>query len=116
MSGPIFIGTSRRSRRSREYSHESYPRGGDDYDAGWACLRAGKTDSEIREEDKAKTAVEKEADKAAERAYQRSLGNIPDKGSSTDPWGIARSTDAPKAAAKTPTAKKPSTKNGSTAN
>jgi hypothetical protein len=68
------------------------------------------------EEDKAKTAVEKEADKAAERAYQRSLGNIPDKGSSTDPWGIARSTDAPKAVAKTPTAKKPSAKNGSMAN
>jgi hypothetical protein len=57
------------------------------------------------EEDKEKSAVEKQADKAAERAYERSLGNIPDKGGSTDPWGIARSTDAPKAAAKTPAAK-----------
>jgi hypothetical protein len=69
------------------------------------------------EEDKDKTAVEKEADKAAERAYQRSLGNIPDKGGSTDPWGIARSTDAPKATARTtPAVKKPPAKTGSTAN
>jgi hypothetical protein len=68
------------------------------------------------EEDKEKSAVEKQADKAAERAYERSLGNIPDKGGSTDPWGIARSTDAPKAAAKTPAAKKPPAKTGSTAN
>jgi len=30
------------------------------------------------------------------------LGNIPDKGGSSDPWGIARTTDAPKAAAKNP--------------
>jgi hypothetical protein len=68
------------------------------------------------EETKEKSATEKEADKAAERAYERSLGNIPDKGGSTDPWGIARSTDAPKAAAKTPAAKKPPAKTGGTAN
>jgi hypothetical protein len=49
------------------------------------------------EEDKEKTNSQKEADKAAAEAYQRSLGAIPDKGT-TDPWGAARSTDAPKPA------------------
>jgi hypothetical protein len=49
------------------------------------------------EESKEKSATEKEADKAAERAYQRSLGNIPNQGP-TDPWGVVRSNnDAPKA-------------------
>jgi hypothetical protein len=67
------------------------------------------------EEDKDKTAVEKEADKAAERAYQRSLGNIPEKGP-TDPWGQVRNTDTPKPTAKTPAVKKPPAKTGSTAN
>ena len=51
-------------------------------------------------------------DKAADSAYKRSLGNIPDK-PAADPWGNARSTEAPKAAAKTPA--KPA-KTGSTAN
>lgn len=54
------------------------------------------------EEDKEKTASQKAADKAAADAYQRSLGVIPDKGSS-DPWGAVRS-DGPKPAA-TKTAK-----------
>ena len=49
------------------------------------------------EEDKAKTNSEKAAEKAAQEAYKRSLGNIPEKGT-TDPWGAARSTDAPKPA------------------
>ena len=54
------------------------------------------------EADKDKTDAEKAADKAAAAAYQRSLSNIPDKGS-TDPWGNVRS-DTPKAAvAKTTT-------------
>jgi hypothetical protein len=35
------------------------------------------------------------AEKAAEKAYSRSLGNIPDKGPS-DPWGVVRGPDAPK--------------------
>jgi cytoskeletal protein RodZ len=51
-----------------------------------------------------KTPQEIEADKAADRAYQKSLRNIPDQ-PAADPWGNARSTDAPKttdkAAAKT---------------
>ena len=49
-------------------------------------------------------------DKAADSAYKRSLGNIPDK-PPADPWGIARDADAPKAAMKVQTKK---TKTGST--
>ena len=49
------------------------------------------------EEDKEKTNSQKQADKDAQEAYKRSLGNIPDKGT-TDPWGSARSTEAPKPA------------------
>jgi hypothetical protein len=52
------------------------------------------------EEDKDKTPAEKAADKAAEQAYKRSLGNIPEQGS-TDPWGNVRSDNAPKTPAKT---------------
>ena len=59
------------------------------------------------EEDKAKSPAQVEADKAAERAYQRSLGAIPDKGPS-DPWGTVRNdtpkTSAAKAKTKTGTA------------
>ena len=61
------------------------------------------------EEDKEKTDSQKAADKAAADAYQRSLGAIPDKGTS-DPWGTVRS-DAPKAAATKTT--KAKTKTGS---
>jgi hypothetical protein len=53
------------------------------------------------EADKDKTPQEKAAEKAAEQAYQRSLGNIPDKGP-TDPWGNMRSDGAPKPEAKAP--------------
>jgi hypothetical protein len=61
------------------------------------------------EETKDKTPQEKEADKAAERAYKRSLGNIPDQGP-TDPWGTVRgNNDAPKAS----TAKAKNAKGGS---
>ena len=51
------------------------------------------------EPDKAKTPAELRADKAAEKAYKDSLGNIPD-GGSTDPWGGARAVGAPKETAK----------------
>ena len=49
------------------------------------------------------------AEKEAEKAYQRSLGNIPEQ-KSTDPWGTVRSDNAPpkpaaKAAAVKPKAK-----------
>jgi hypothetical protein len=49
-----------------------------------------------REGDKPKSPREIESGKEAERAYKRSLDNIPDKGPS-DPWGTVRSTDAPPA-------------------
>ena len=48
---------------------------------------------------KEKTYNEKEQDKEAERAYQRSLGNVPEKGP-VDPWGNARSVGEPKGDAK----------------
>jgi hypothetical protein len=51
------------------------------------------------EKDKDKSQTEQQAEKDAERAYQRSLGNVPEKGP-VDPWGSARSAEAPKAAAK----------------
>ena len=63
----------------------------------------------------AKSPQEIEADRAAERAYKKSLGNIPDQ-PPADPWGSARSIDAPKTAAKTPASKKSPAKTGSTAN
>ena len=60
------------------------------------------------EADKEKSPIEVQAEKDAQRAYQKSLGNIPDKGPS-DPWGAVRS-DAPKTAASTPAAKPAKTK------
>ena len=52
------------------------------------------------ETDKAKTPAEIAAEKEAERAYRRSLGNIPEQQKS-DPWGTMRGDSAPpKAAAK----------------
>jgi len=57
------------------------------------------------EADKEKSQGEIEADKRAERAYKRSLGNIPNQGP-TDPWGAVRTNDAPK----TSTSKAPKTK------
>ena len=52
------------------------------------------------EPDPVKTRSQIESEKEAERAYQRSLGNIQEK-KSADPWGTVRSGDAaPKAATK----------------
>jgi len=51
------------------------------------------------EEDKAKSPAEIAAEKEAKKAYERSLGNIPDKGP-TDPWGNVRSDSSPKPVAK----------------
>jgi hypothetical protein len=53
-----------------------------------------------------------ESEKAADSAYKRSLGNIPDQ-PPADPWGNARGSDAPKAATKVQTKR---TKTGDTAN
>jgi hypothetical protein len=52
-----------------------------------------------------KTQKEIEADKAADRAYQKSLRNIPDQ-PPADPWGSARSADTPKTTAKSKSAVK----------
>jgi hypothetical protein len=60
------------------------------------------------EADKEKSQTEIQSEKDAQRAYQKSLGNIPDKGPS-DPWGAVRS-DAPKTATSTPAAKTAKTK------
>lgn len=62
---------------------------------------------------KTKSAQELAAEKEAERAYKRSLGNIPEQKPS-DPWGTVRSDSAPKTVAKDPPAKR--AKAGSTAN
>jgi hypothetical protein len=64
------------------------------------------------EKDKDKSQTEINADKAAARAYEKSLKNIPDQGP-VDPWGNARSAEAPKPAAKT--AAKPATKSAAKA-
>ena len=52
------------------------------------------------EADKDKTPAQIRSEKEAKRAYERSLGNIPDK-AAADPWGAVRHNDAPKTAAKT---------------
>jgi hypothetical protein len=58
------------------------------------------------EPDKEKTPTEIAAEKEAERAYRRSLGNIPEKQKSTDPWGTVRGGDTtPPKAAKAPPAR-----------
>lgn len=59
------------------------------------------------EKAKEKSPSEIAADKATARAYENSLKNIPDQGP-VDPWGSARSAEAPKTATKT--AAKPATK------
>jgi hypothetical protein len=65
--------------------------------------------------DPPKSPREIEAERAAEQAYKKSLSNIPNQ-PPADPWGNARSMDAPKIAAKTPQAKKSPVKPGGTPN
>lgn len=70
------------------------------------------------QEPKEKTATQKAGDAQAERAYQRSLTNVPDQ-KPVDPWGTARGDDASKksAAPAKPVVKHSSkAKSGSTAN
>ena len=70
------------------------------------------------QEPKEKTAMQKADDARAERAYQRSLSNVPDQ-KPVDPWGSARGDDASKksAAPAKPAVKQSSKiKSGSTAN
>jgi hypothetical protein len=63
---------------------------------GWAQQ---KPMQRYGEKDKDKTPNELQLERDAERAYQRSLGSVPDKGA-VDPWGNARSVEAPKGATK----------------
>jgi len=64
--------------------------------------------------DKEKSAEQIRAEKEAERAYQRSLGNIQEQKGGTDPWGAVRNDNAPKTAAK-PSPAKPKPKADSAA-
>ena len=64
------------------------------------------------EEEKDKTPAQKRAEKDAEAAYNRSLGNISAQ-KPVDPWGNVRG-DTPKQDSKAPAAKK--TKTGSSGN
>lgn len=77
---------------------------------GWAQQ---KPMQRYGEKDKDKTAGEREAEKEAERAYKRSLDSVPAKGP-VDPWGNARSVEAPKVDAKAAPVK-PKIKTGETA-
>ena len=73
------------------------------------------------EKAKEKSQGEIAADKRAARAYENSLKNIPDQGP-VDPWGNARSAEAPKTTARpvtksaAKTAPPKATKTGDTAN
>jgi hypothetical protein len=70
------------------------------------------------EQPKEKSATEKADEDRAERAYQRSLSNVPDQ-KPVDPWGTARGDDASKksvAPAKPVVKKSSKAKSGSTAN
>jgi hypothetical protein len=64
------------------------------------------------EEEKEKSASEKNAEREADQAYKRSLGNIPEQ-KQVDPWGNVRSDNAQKPEAKAPAKK---TKTGTTSN
>ena len=66
---------------------------------------------------KGKSPQEIAADKEAEKAYKKSLSNIPEQ-APTDPWGNVRSDSAPKPAAKAAAKAAPAkgTKTGGTAN
>jgi len=55
--------------------------------SGMAFAQSVPTYGEV---DKDKSPSDIAAEKAAEKAYHKSLGNIPDKGSSSDPWGAVR--------------------------
>ena len=76
---------------------------------GSACAHAQNV-PKYGEEDKAKTPAEIEGEKEAKKAYERSLGNIPDKGT-TDPWGTVRSDSSPKPVAKAAPVKRATTGN-----
>jgi len=53
------------------------------------------------EQDKDKSPTEKQAERDAEQAYKRSLGNIPEQ-KAQDPWGNVRSDNSAKQDSKAP--------------
>jgi len=61
------------------------------------------------EADKEKTPGQIQSETQAKEAYEKSLGNIPDKGA-TDPWGAVRNNNPPKATGKAASAKARTTK------
>ena len=63
-----------------------------------------------------KTQDEKDAEAARDKAYQDTLKKIPDAKAPADPWGNVRSTDAPKASAKSASTARPKPKTGGTSN
>jgi len=65
------------------------------------------------EQDKEKTPGQKETEREAERAYRRSLGNIPEQ-KVNDPWGTVRGDNSAKPAEKPVAAKKTKTGTGET--
>ena len=67
------------------------------------------------EEPKEKTHADIEGDKQAEKAYKKSLSNIPNR-SSTDPWGTVRTNDVPKASTSAAKSVKPKIKTGTANN
>ncbi|KRR02432.1 hypothetical protein CQ12_37675 [Bradyrhizobium jicamae] len=85
--------------------------------AGSALAQRGP--AKYGEEDKPKTPAEIAAERDAERAYKRSLGNIPEQQKGSDPWGTMRGDNnapkADKAAAAKPKAKSADTKAGTNA-
>ena len=58
------------------------------------------------EVDTPKTPSEIEAERSAERAYRRSLGNVPNTSGPSDPWGSIRNDGAAKSTAKDAPAKR----------
>jgi hypothetical protein len=81
--------------------------------AGPAFAQSLPSVGDSKKEDKPKSQLEIDSERAAERAYKKSLGNIPDQGPG-DPWGGARNLDTPKAASK-PAATKAATGKKNTA-
>jgi hypothetical protein len=70
------------------------------------------------EKDKEKSPNELQLERDAQRAYQRSLGSVPDKGP-VDPWGNARAVETPKGGVKAETkhvTAKPKAKAGGASN
>ena len=72
-----------------------------------ALLAGSANAQQVRQygEFKEKTPQDIAAEKEADKAYKKSLGNIPEQ-KAADPWGTVRSDNAPRAVAKAPPAKR----------